>query len=124
MLKIMLVSYNQSVGGTLVCQLLYAVDVPRIQLRQVVLAQSVPSLALSAAGNGLLVERSPDVAVLTADTFVVVAAAVIPKTVVLVEERNVLLLKVANHRVDTRCSTLTFHTGNKPRNGIAQLREG
>ena len=62
-----------------------AVPVPGIVFAEVVSAQAIPGGALAAAGERQLVERWPNIAVGTADTFVIIAAAVVPEAVMVVD---------------------------------------
>ncbi len=52
----------------------------------------------------------------------VVTAAVIPQSVILVPNGNTLLLDVHKNGVDTVCSATVFHTGNEACHGIIRLR--
>ena len=123
MLEIVLVDNQQTILGSLFCQFLNAADVPRIQLCKVILTQSVPSRALSASGKRLLIERSPDISITAAHTFVVITAAVIPQAVVLVEEHHMLITKMSHHTIHTGGSALSLHSRHKTGHGIGNLRE-
>ena len=123
MLEIVLVDNQQTILGSFFCQFLHAADVPRIQLCEVILTQSVPSRALSASGKRLLIERSPDITITAAYTFVVITATVIPQAVVLVEEHHMLITKVSHHTIHTGGSALSLHSRHKTGHGIGNLRE-
>src|SRR6185295_3215647 len=59
--------------------------IPWIEFREIVFAQAKPRLALSAAGERLLIEWWDNIAVDAADALVVIAATVIPEAVVVIE---------------------------------------
>ena len=123
MLEIVLVDNQQTIFGSLFCQFLHAADVPRIQLCEVILTQSVPSRALSASGKRLFIERSPDITITAAHTFMVVTAAVIPQAVVLVEEHHMLITKMSHYTIHTGSSALSLHSRYKTGHGIGNFRE-
>ena len=77
-LEIVLVEEQDAMGCGLGGKLIEARPVPPIGLDEVVERQSVPGGALSAPGEGLLVEWGPHVAIGTAHTLMVGAAQVIP----------------------------------------------
>ena len=83
-LEVVLVLQQKSDGFALFCKFLQAVEVPAVQLGEVVFRHTVPrqvgktDLHTTGAGKGLLIEGSPGIAILAADALVVVAAAVFP----------------------------------------------
>ena len=93
-LEIVLVEEHFAALGTLVGKLVEAAPVPRIGASEVIEAHSVPCSALAAAAERLLVERCPYIAVGAAYALMVIAAAVKPQTVVVVESHNVFLVHV------------------------------
>ena len=88
-LKIVLMQENQTVFVGSIGELLQPAPIPMVVFGQIVFAETVVSRSLSAAGERLFVKRRPHIAVYPADTFVVVATAVVPQTVVVVDGEHV-----------------------------------
>src|SRR5690606_19444491 len=91
--------------------------VPGVVLRQVVLAQSVPGSADAAAGERLLVKRRPHVAIHPADTLMIVAAAVVPEAIVVLERDDAVGCELIGHLVQIIGETETLSPRDKARNG-------
>ena len=121
MLEIVLVFQQYSDGFGLFSKLLKSPEVPFVQCCQVILRHTIPSQFLASTGKRLLVERSPRIAILTADAFVVVTSAIRPKAIVLAEQEYVMTLHLCDHRVDTVCATKSFLSGHETRQRILGL---
>lgn len=78
MLEIVLVEDDDAVGRRCLGKALDAINIPLVEPTEVILAQSVPRMALSAARYRLLIEWCPHVAIAPTDALMVVAATVIP----------------------------------------------
>ena len=94
-LKIILIEQHQPALIANIGKFFEPRPIPRIEFRQVVAAEAVPSRALAAARKRLFIKRGPDIAVHPAHALVILAAAVVPETVMVIERR----LVSGNHRV-------------------------
>src|SRR5262249_21820597 len=84
-LEKILVEQNQTAFVASVSELIQARPVPRIEPGEIILAQSVPRGPLPAARERLLEKRRQHAAVDAARALVIIAAAVIPQTIMLIE---------------------------------------
>ena len=123
MLEIVLILQQHAQWLSLLSKSAQSMEVPTVRAGQVVARETVPSCTLSRAGKGLFVEGSPDVAVLAAQTLVVITAAVVPQSVVLAEHQCVVTLHTCHHRVDTIGIASTFLTRHEARQAVLGLRD-
>ena len=101
------------------------VPIPGIKLREVVLAQAVPSGAVrrrvAGAGKRLLVKRRGDVAILLLAHGVIIAAAVVPQAVVMVVRHLATSLHVVSHLLEIIREPGADAAWHKPRDRLTQL---
>ena len=97
-------------------------EVPRVEFRQVVLAQAVPRLPLPAPRPRLLVERRPHVAVDAADHLVVVAPAVVPQPPVVIENGEALRLHFVRELIEVVGEPRPDAARHEPRDSDARPR--
>ena len=123
-LEIHLIDDHDTLWSCFLCQFVHTAEVPWVELCEVIPAQSVPGLPLSAACKSLFVERRPHVAVLAPYTFVVVTSPVVPETIVLVKEPHTTCLQMGYDTIDTVGGALSLHPGDEARDGIGELCHG
>ena len=87
-LKIIFVEKDETAFVAKIGKLLEAAPVPGIVFCEVVATKSVPRRPHAAAGKRLFVEWRPDVASHPAHALVIVAAAVVPKAVMMIQSGN------------------------------------
>src|ERR1051326_2858273 len=87
-LKIIFVEENQTALVAKIGELFETAPIPRIVLGEVIPADAIPRGALAATRERQFVERRPDVPAHPANALMVVAAAVVPKAVMMIESGN------------------------------------
>jgi hypothetical protein len=124
MLEIVLMEQQQSFRFSFVGKLFQTSPVPCVRTGQIILAHSFPSRSLSATGKRLFVERSPNIPVAAADTFVVIPATVVPKSVIMVHHQRVATFHIGNHRIHPVGQPFSFHIRNETGKMVGSFRQG
>ena len=84
MLEIVLVEKEYLLIGGFRSKLIETTPIPAVGLCQIVTRESIPGCAFARTAEGLFVERCPHITIGTAHTFVIGAAQVVPKAVVMI----------------------------------------
>src|SRR5262249_21895511 len=112
--KIIFVEQHQSALVAEIGELFQPAPIPRIEFREVVTAEPVPRRAAAAPRERLLKKRRPDVSAAAPDAFVVVATAVIPEAVMMIDRHLAARRHGIGDILKIVRQTRTDAAGNKP----------
>ena len=88
MLEVVWMEQIEAALIALISEVPESVPVPRIEFREAVLAETVPSGSLAAPSERLLVEWRADVSIMAAFANVIVSAAIIPESIVVFKDHD------------------------------------
>ncbi len=113
MLEVVLMEKQQTFLRPFLGKLLQAAPVPCIGTVQIILAQSFPGSAFPATGKRLFIERPPCISVTTAYTLMVIPAAFVPQTVIMIQYQQPVLYHIIDCRVNPVRQAQSFASRNK-----------
>jgi len=114
-LKVILVKQDHAAVVADVSEVSQPAPIPGIVPGQIVSAQTVPSGALTAAREGQLIKRWPDIAVGAASALVVIAPTVIPESIIVIKGGNAPGREGPGQLIQVIGSARSDATRHKPR---------
>src|SRR5699024_4370336 len=112
MLKIVLVDQHNTFPLCTIRKMFTTVPVPVLIFRKAILANSTPGRTFSASGKRLFVKRGPDIPIHASNPLVIVAPPVVPKSVIMIQGRNIILVKNSHYlfqAIGKSISIMTWH---------------